>query len=321
MTQFSLDRLVTALAHIEATYGTLPTFDPLADAVLIVDPRPELIGQNTTFINLNPARVSLSPIAGVVGEQTRPVVLSTNMQGAEALATSKPWRFGPLLRACGLQQTIVAATSITYTPRSSSFESAAIRFYQNNFTNNQARKYDVTGLFGTFTINATAGQDVKFQFNGVGKYEAPTTTTQISPTYETAKSQAAKSILGTYNDGSARIPVIKNYQFTLDATNALRHDANAATGVLGSIYTGRVPKFRWEIEQDTDIPEPQPGDIHTVSCKLVPGAAGNVVTLTMSEAQVQTVARGSQDSGIATFIVDYLLTTTNGDSEFSIAFT
>ena len=48
-------------------------------------------------------------------------------------------RYGALLQACGLSETIVASTSVTYAPVSSAFSSATIYF------NNDGIRHILTG--------------------------------------------------------------------------------------------------------------------------------------------------------------------------------
>ncbi len=86
-------------------------------------------------------------------------------------------RYGAVLQACGLSETIVAATSVTYAPVSSSLSSATIYF------NNDGIRHILTGCRGTFVLNAEVGQIPTIDFTMIGVYNAPTDTALPSVTY------------------------------------------------------------------------------------------------------------------------------------------
>lgn len=76
-------------------------------------------------------------------------------------------QYGRALRACGLRETVVANTSVTYAPVSEFFDSATI------YCNLDGVLHKVTGCRGTFTLNLSAGRIPTIEFRFTGIYNAP----------------------------------------------------------------------------------------------------------------------------------------------------
>ena len=63
-----------------------------------------------------------------------------------------------LFKICGLKETVVAGTSVAYTPDSISVIGKATAYLDGY-------KRDITGMVGSFTFNATVGATAKFSFS------------------------------------------------------------------------------------------------------------------------------------------------------------
>ena len=114
----------TVLAKIETTYGVDPTPTGAANAVLLkgVDINP-LQGERVPRELL---RTGYGHLAGyLVG---RHVIMTCRVDLAGSGAAGTAPAYGPLLRACGVAETITAATKVDYTPVNSGFESLGIYF-------------------------------------------------------------------------------------------------------------------------------------------------------------------------------------------------
>lgn len=167
------------LFKTETTYGTDPVPTGAANAVLGVDFKlMPMEGQDLS-------RALDMPYMGA--EPTIPADLHMKMSFKVELAPSgvagTPPAWGPLLRACGCAQTILAATSVTYNPVSSGHESGTFYFYLG------ATLYKMMGARGTakFTIGASAIPYVEFDFTGLftvageGTRPTPTLTGFVKP--------------------------------------------------------------------------------------------------------------------------------------------
>lgn len=88
--------------------------------------------------------------------------------------TAPGW--GPLLRMCGLAETIVANTSVTYNPISNDEESGTIYFFIEDTL------YALVGARGTCTIECTASGLPYLNFEITGLFVDPAEATRITPT-------------------------------------------------------------------------------------------------------------------------------------------
>lgn len=90
-----------------------------------------------------------------------------DLQGAAALGTAAP--IASVLRACGYAQTLVAATSATYSPVSSGFEYSTVHFHRG------ARRFVAQDCVGSLTEIAFAiDQFPQAKFDLMGPYTTPT---------------------------------------------------------------------------------------------------------------------------------------------------
>lgn len=110
-TQPLVTRRRAALFESEVTHGTDPTPLPSANVIVVESPTPNFPPE---LIDPEPAKPSLSRVAPIQGRFHMTMNFSVRMKGSGAAGT--PPEFGPLLVACGMTETIVASTSVTYTP-------------------------------------------------------------------------------------------------------------------------------------------------------------------------------------------------------------
>jgi hypothetical protein len=167
------------LAKIEAVYGTDPTPTGLANAML------------ATEIKLSPmegqdlSRELDLPYLG--GQRSIPTDLhmklsfKVELQASGSLGVAPAW--GPLLRACGVAQTIAAGVSVTYNPISSAMESATFYLHVDGSL------YKMLGARGNakFTVSPQGIPYIEFEFWGLWTAAAaaadatPTLTGFIAP--------------------------------------------------------------------------------------------------------------------------------------------
>ena len=153
----------TILAKIETTYGTDSTPTGVANAILV---------RNMSITPLNAEMVSRDLVRPYMGSSEMLVAskyvgieFEVEMAGSGTAGTAA--KYSPLLRACGLSETISAGVSVTYGPVSSGFESATL------YHNVDGVLHKITGARGNaeFTINARSIPVIKFTMTGI--YNAP----------------------------------------------------------------------------------------------------------------------------------------------------
>lgn len=306
----SLGRKLAAAAKIETTYGTPPAFNQATDALLLYENQ-NPIQVEPNVIDIVPIRPSFTKVKSIIGRQLYRFSGVTFLQGPENLGAGTPWRFGPLLRACGLQQTVNAASSIIYAPRSSNFESLAMELYMDGY------KHVMAGAYGTVTFEAAAGEGMRCTFDMTGLYAEPTVVAIPAQTLETVKAP-------TFVSASAFIAgqavVLKSVRFTLGVAVSERLDANAANALAGLIITDRNPTVEMVVEVDTFFrnyfADLTAATTHALSWTLGT-TSGNRTVFSFPQAQLTAHPYGDSNS-IRTFNLSYKIQHSTDEAEFQI---
>lgn len=156
MTKYARNKAL--LVKLEATYGTdiAPTgaanaiqasnfnFEPLLGTDVSRDLILPYMGHQGTILTGNYARIAFD--VEVAGSGT----------------AGTPPAYGPILRSCGLAETITAGSDVKYTPISVGFESASIYFI------NDGIKHVLLGARGTFKLDLQPSKIALYSFTLTG---------------------------------------------------------------------------------------------------------------------------------------------------------
>jgi hypothetical protein len=167
-----LTRKRLILLESEGTYGT----DPIptgVDAVLVRDLN--IVPLQSDVVSRDLVRPYLGASEQLLANTRVECTFSVELAGSGTAGTAP--RYGKALLACGMSETIVATTSVTYAPVSASFGSCTIYY------NIDGVLHKVTGARGTFTINGAVGEIPTIDFTFTGIYNTPTDTALPSVTY------------------------------------------------------------------------------------------------------------------------------------------
>jgi hypothetical protein len=304
------------IAKIESTYGTDPSPVGGSDAVQV------------TSLEITPIEsdnVQAASYQGFLGNSTRGTLVANKRVsvtfdvelGGSGTAGTAP-AFGPLLKSCGLSETIVSSTSVTYAPVSSSFSSATIYcFYDGT-------RHKITGARGTVSFNLTAGQFAVASFQFIGIYNAPDDTA-LSGSFTVANQAAAIEVNDTnvttatfHGVASSRIESIDLalnnellYKETASSKEVLiTNRAAGGTCVLEAPAIGTTDFFAKAVA------------VATGNTSIVLGAtAGNIVTMNAAQTNITGCSYGDTN-GVISLSMPYLaLPTTAGNNEMSLVFT
>lgn len=226
--------------------------------------------------------------------------------------------FSPILRACGLAETVVENTSVDYDPVSDSFESVALYFFADG------QLHIILDAKGTFTLNFTKSEIPYISFTCTGLYKTPVAAETVTP---------APANFGTpipFN--KANTPVSKiggaSYpmeSFTLDMSNQVVH--RDLPGSESIKITDRAPSGSTVIEAPaigthdffTDV-ESHNGAT-TQAVEIQQGTtAGNICTVSAPKVQLSGLEYQDSD-GITAYALSTLFIPDAGDDEISISFT
>jgi hypothetical protein len=301
------------LIETESSYGTDPTPDG-ADAVLVRDLN--ITPQQSDVVNRDLVRPYLGASEQLLANTRVECSFSVELTGSGTAGTAP--QYGKALQACGLSETIVADTSVTYAPVSSSFSSVTIYY------NIDGLRHKVTGCRGTFSINATVGEIPSIDFTFTGVYVAPDDSALPSATYA---NQATPLIFKNGNTSSFQLLSFAGalQAFSFDIGNSLVY-RELVGGTKEVLLTDRAGTGSTTIEAvniaSKDYFAAALSDTSLGNLDFTHGtAAGNIVDFASTRVDIGDVSYSDQD-GIAMFNIPYTcVPSTSGNDEFSLAYT
>lgn len=307
-----LTRKRLILLESEATYGTDPT-PTGADAILVRDLSITPLQSDTVGRDL--VRPYLGASEQLLANTRVQCTFSVELAGSGTAGTAP--RYGKALLACGLSETIVATTSVTYAPVSASFGSATIYY------NIDGVLHKVTGARGTFTINGTVGQIPTIDFTFTGIYNTPTDTALPVVTYgDQATPVIFKqgnttgfellSYAGCLQSVSFDIGNSLVYRELVGCNKQVLLTDRAATGsvTLEAVTMATKNYFTAAIDNTLGNLLFQHGQ-----------TAGNIIDFVSTRIDIGDVSYGDQD-GIHMLTIPYTaVPSTSGNDEFSLVYT
>ena len=308
-----LTRKRLILLESEATYGTDPTPTGV-DAILVRDLSITPLQSDTVGRDL--VRPYLGASEQLLANTRVQCTFSVELAGSGTAGTAP--RYGKALLACGLSETIVATTSVTYAPVSSSFGSATIYY------NIDGVLHKVTGARGTFTINGTVGQIPTIDFTFTGIYNTPTDTALPAVTYgdqatpvifkqgNTTDFQLL-SYAGCLQSVSFDIGNSLVYRELVGCTKQVLLTDRAATGsVTLEAVTMATKNYFTAALTDASL-----GNLLFQHGQT----AGNIIDFVSTRIDIGDVSYGDQD-GIHMLTIPYTaVPSTSGNDEFSLVYT
>jgi len=308
-----LTRKRLILAKAEATYGTDPTPTGSANAILVRNL--EITPLQSDIVQRELIRPYLGNYEQLLAQARVQVTFEVELAGSGAAGTAPA--YGPVLKACGLSETVVASTSVTYAPVSTSFSSVTIYFYQDGI------RHIVTGARGTFTLNGQVGAIPAIAFTMTGIYNAPTDTALATPTYA---NQATPLI---FKNGNTTSFSAFSYSGALQSIDLNLGNEIVYRELIGGtkevLITDRKPAGTMSIEAVLLATK----NYFTVSTGSTTGSisfqhgttAGNIATLTMAQSDLADASYADLN-GIAMMNLPYVATpTAAGNDELSLAYT
>ena len=301
------------LIETESTYGTDPTPDG-ADAVLVRDLN--ITPQQSDTVSRDLIRPYLGASEILLANTRVECTFSVELAGSGTAGTAP--QYGKALQACGLSETVVAATSVTYAPVSSNFDSVTIHY------NIDGVRHKVTGARGTFTLNANVGEIPTIDFTFTGIYNAPDDSALPTATYA---NQATPLI---FKNGNTDTFSLLSYSGCLQSVNMDLGNSIVYRELIGCdkevLITDRSANGTVVVEAPTiaqkDYFAAALADGTLGNLTFQHGtAAGNIVDFSSTRVDIGDVSYSDQD-GIAMLNMPYTaIPSTAGNDEFSLIYT
>lgn len=261
---------------------------------------------------------SYSAFKQIPGTRLAKISIKVEAKGSGTAGTAPA--LGKLNKACGLGETVVAVTSVTYAPVSAlaSVPTLTMAVYVDGV------KQQIRGARGNRKYSAKNGEPGVYEYEFTGVYDGVTDAALPTPSgVETTVPVALLSALFSVGAFSA---FISQLQFDLGNSLEPRSDINQASGYISTLLTNRNVKGSFDPELELvathDWYGRWLGGTTGVLTWKHPGAAGNI--LIVSAPVCQYIKLSNQDrNGIATLGLDFLLarSAAGGNDEVSEAWT
>lgn len=312
---YGLIRNEVLLAKIETTYGTDPVPAAGTDAVLI-NGAVDFGYDRLRFIPRNATKGTLGPYQGVYAGALKAFRIEVELKGSGTAGT-RP-EFGPLLRACGSGETIVASTSVTYAPVSTDFESVTIYFFEFGRV-----QHIVSGCRGTVGWRYQSGSMGVLSFELFGKPGTVTDQTQPDATYNQT---VPKGVLGLDTRiGDVQNLVVQNYEFAAGNEIAVPDNVNSADGYGDVLIVNRDPTITLAKHAELIATHNPWADLEgSVARAFVSGslgaAPGNIVNFNAPQMHYRNITPGEDNSVRVENYNFGLHESAAGDDQWSLAF-
>ena len=301
------------LAKIEATYGTDPTPVEADDAMLVENPSWSNEGLR---MNERPAvRANINMLQQVYGGHMKSVSFDVEIKGGGG-AVDVPPEFGPLLRACGFDETINAAVDVQYAPVSTGHESITIYYFRDGL------REILTGCRGNVSFNLETGAIGKMSFSFTGHVADPTDVALASPTYLTIVPAA---LIGVPFTIGAFAAVINALTFDMSNTVATPPSIAASDGYSEIVITARDANGSYDpeaelIADDNPYADLKAGATLAVTTGVIGSSTGNKYQVDMPAAYYRDISPGDRD-GVRTYDIPLGFAENAGDDEVLLTFT
>lgn len=304
------------LAKIESSYGSDPT--PTAGSNAILYRNMQLVPfERLRMFDRMAVRGSLGTMQHIYGGALSALRFEVECKGASAAGVAP--ELGVLLRGCGLGQTIVTDTSVTYAPVSTGHESVTLYFFEFGRV-----RHILLGARGSVSIRFVAGEPVMCSFEFIGKRGTLSDQSQPTPTISTIVPVAVKS-LPTELGGVGSL-IIQDYEFNLNNQIEVPGSVTDAQGFGNVTIVKRDPTISLlkhaellaTVDSYADLAA---GTARAFTSGLLGGTAGNRVTLAAGQCHYRGIELGEAEGFRNRRILLGCHESGTADSDFTLAFT
>lgn len=225
--------------------------------------------------------------------------------------------FSPVLRSCGLAETITAATSVDYTPVGSAFESMTAYWRVGSL------QHSVMGIRGSISLELSTGGIPIAKFTGIGLYNAPVADVAAPVGVDMS---GAQSPIGVYKDTVTEFVFfgdalqMKSLSFDIanevNYSNLVNSESVDISGRNSSISTG----FRLTEDQYVAYMNKAKTDAAGAMSYKLGSTAGKIFELAVPNAQIKTSPTVSWDQSLGSMSIDAAIVPLTANSDFTLTF-
>jgi len=298
------------LAKIEAAYNT-DSLPVEGDAILVENPN--WSNEGLRMNERNSIRGNLGKLQQIFGGRLMSISFDVEIKGSGSPGVAP--EIGTLLRACALGETIVALTSVAYSPVSTGHESITLYYYRDG------KLIILTGCRGNVNPQLETGPQGKMSFTFTGHVASESDTPMISPAYDNT---VPTPVIGAGFSIGGYSAVISSLNFDLSNTLATPPDISSSDGYGEVRITGRDVNGSFDPE-DTLIADNdwqndfELGNTLALDTGLIGSVVGNRYQITMPAVYYRDLSPGDRD-GVRTLDVGCGMAESAGDDEFTLIF-
>lgn len=306
-----LTRRRILLAKIESSYNTDAA--PVGtDAVLVEDIQWQPEGLR--MVERPAIRSSLGALQHMYGGSLMSLTFQAEVKGSGTAGTAP--ELGTLLRACAMDATVVATTSVAYAPISGTQESATLHFYEDG------TRMTLTGCRGSVTFTLEVGNKIMANFTFTGHFAGPTDVALVTPTYNSTVPPIyinAAFQIGSYG------AIIQALEVDLGISVQTPPDVTEADGYGEVLVTSRDVQGSFNPQQTLVATKDfmtafRNGTAEALDSGVVGTTAGNRVRFQMPKVYYRNITP-SEREGVQAYDLAYGAAEDDGDDEVTITFT
>ncbi len=310
------NRLRTIFAEVEAVYDTAETLVG-ADAIHVIDLNPNPL-ESARILERAIINSSIQDLQTLYAGSLFGFTFGVELTGSGTIDVA-PQALGDLLRACGLDETIVAATSVTYTPNDSTpltHESVTIGYREG------VNYRQVSGCRGNAEIMLEAGQIPRINFTMMGHIVSEAQAAAPTPAFPAI---LPEPFLGATFVIAAFAAPIQSVSLNTNNQMSISQNPNAADGFGDIRITSRKAggNVNPEVEGITTkdyIGEIRADTTQIIQTGVIGSVAGNKYALSVPLAYWKNLSYGDREE-ILVFDGEFGAKENVGDDSFSLQLT
>ena len=303
-------------AKIEAVEGTAEALAGADANVQLLEPAN--FEPNITMFKRSLLDVSFSPFKMIPGTRLAKISCKVEVKGSGTAGTAPA--LGKLNKACGLGETVVASTSVTYKPISAlaTIPTLTMAVYVDGV------REQIRGARGNRKYTGKNGEPGMYEYEFIGIYDGVTDV--ALPTPAGVETTVPVALLTAQFSIAAFSAFASQVTFDLGNTLEPRPDINKAEGYISTLLTDREVKGSFDPEMELVATHDFYGrwlaGTTGVMTWRYTGSAGNILVISAPVCQYTKIAPANRN-GIATLGADFLLVrnAAGGDDEFTEVWT
>lgn len=301
--------------ELEASPGTPETLVG-ADALLVSNISANPVS-DLRMIDRNVIVSSLNPKKSIYGGSLFELSFDVELAGSGSAGTA-PQALGDLLQACGMDETVVASTSVTYTPSSDLSSHATVTVGYREGANYRILK----GARGTVSLNATTGEYARLSFTLKGRIDSESETAAPTPSFTAVDPEPFLD--ATFSVGGYA-GVINALTFDVANTLAVAPNPNNPDGFGDIRITARGPNGTFDPEATAIGTKDwvgilRAGTSQAIQTGVIGDTAGNRWALSVPLAYFKNISYGDREE-LLTHSIEFACEDTDGADDFSLQLT